>query len=117
MKSLDDISSEIRKILKTKWSIREGTVIPSTDTVKLDNDAVELDATILYADLKQSTNMVKNYKNWFAAEMYKCYLLACCELIKNNDGVITSFDGDRVMGIYIGDAKNSNAAKTALQIN
>lgn len=34
-----------------------------------------------------------------------------------NDGVITAFDGDRVMAVFIGDSKNSSAAKTALMIN
>jgi class 3 adenylate cyclase len=116
MKTLTDISSEIDNILKTDWSKREGKVVPTTSDIQLGNDAIEIDATILYADLKESTAMVKKYYNWFSAEIYKCYLLACCELIKNNNGVITAFDGDRVMGVYIGDSKNSNAAKTGLQI-
>jgi class 3 adenylate cyclase len=117
MKTLNDISSEIDNILKTDWSKRDGRVVPTTADIQLGNDAIEMEATILYADLKESTAMVKKYYNWFSAEIYKCYLVACCELIKNNDGVITAFDGDRVMGVYIGDSKNSNATKTALQIN
>lgn len=32
-------------------------------------------------------------------------------------GAITSFDGDRVMGIFVEGSKNTNAAKAALQIN
>lgn len=61
--------------------------------------------------------MVNNLPASIAAEIYKCYLRGCCEIIKNNEGVITSFDGDRVMAVYIGGYKNTNAVKTALNIN
>ncbi len=38
-------------------------------------------------------------------------------IIRNNSGVITAFDGDRVMAVFIGNRKNSSATKAALQIN
>ena len=117
MKSHDDIKAEIEQILKTKWNRREGRAVPEAEDVLLGNDAVELDATVLYADLADSTGLVVGYRDWFAAEIYKAYLRGACEIIKNNSGTITAFDGDRVMAVYIGNGKNSAAAKTALQIN
>ena len=117
MKSINDIKSEITEILATKWNTRVGQKVPEPSDVELANDAVQLDATVLYADLKESTLMVNNLPASIAAEIYKCYLKGCCEIIKNNEGVITSFDGDRVMAVYIGGLKNTNAVKTALNIN
>ena len=117
MKNLNEITSEITQIFRTNWSVRNGGKVPEPQDIKLGNDAVKINATVLYADLKESTKMVNEYKKTFSAEVYKSYLIACCELIKNNDGVITSFDGDRVMAVYIGESKNTNAVKTALQIN
>ena len=117
MKNLNEITSEITQIFRTNWSVRNGGKVPEPQDIKLGNDAVKINATVLYADLKESTKMVNEYKKTFSAEVYKSYLTACCELIKNIDGVITSFDGDRVMAVYIGDSKNTNAVKTALQIN
>ena len=117
MKSLNDITSEIKKIINDSWSVRDGEKVPESSDIKLENDAVKLNATVLYADLKESTRMVKEHYVQFSAEVYKSYLVACCEIIKNNDGVITAFDGDRVMAVYIGDCKNTNAVRTALQIN
>jgi class 3 adenylate cyclase len=38
-------------------------------------------------------------------------------MIRNCNGTITAFDGDRVMAVFIGEGKNSAAAKAALQIN
>lgn len=113
----DGLKSEIAGIFREKWEVRDGYVIPEPDNLGLGNDAVNLDATVLYADMAESTELVNNYKPHFAAEIYKSYLTCCAKIIKQNGGQITAYDGDRVMGVYIGESKNSNATKTALKIN
>lgn len=117
MKAFNDIMAEVRATFATKWNIRDGEVVPEPKDVGLANEGVHLDATILYADMHDSTGLVDGYKDWFAAEVYKSYLLAACHVLRNNKGEITSFDGDRVMAVFIGKTKNSDAAKSALQIN
>jgi class 3 adenylate cyclase len=117
MPTLDDIQNAIKAILNTKWEQREGTIVPEPEDVQLGNDAVCLEGTVLYADLSDSTALVKGFKDWFVAQVYKSYLTSACRLIRMNNGVITAFDGDRVMGVFIGEYKNSSAAKTALMIN
>lgn len=116
MKSSTEILSEVSKTFSNKWETRDGRVVPVQTDVQLGNDGVKLDATVLYADMTDSTDLVDNYKDWFAAEIYKSYLLSACHVIRNNQGEITAFDGDRVMAIFIGTSKNSAAAKAALQI-
>ena len=117
MKKLSEIELLVDEILSTDWKRRKGQKVPEAEDVRLGNDAVELEGTVLYADLADSTGLVEGYKDWFAAEIYKAYLICACELIRNNGGVITAFDGDRVMAVFIGDYKSSAAAKCALQIN
>ena len=117
MKSIADLRKSIDEILKSTWERRDGEVVPEPEDLTHSNDAVDLEGTILYADLAESTGLVEGYKDWFAAEIYKTYLLSASELIKNNSGAITAFDGDRVMGVFIGGSKNTSAAKCALQIN
>ena len=117
MKTAEEIIAQVKEILATKWETRKGTKVPEPEDIKLGNDAVMLEGTVLYADMADSTELVNGYKDWFAAEVYKCYLVAACHIIRNNSGEITAFDGDRVMAVYIGDSKNSSAAKTALQLN
>lgn len=90
--------------------------MPEAVDVQLGNDAVTLTGTVLYADLAESTNLVKSFKPAFAAEIYKCYLRSACRIVQNNGGVVTAFDGDRVMGVFIGDVKNTPAVASALQI-
>lgn len=113
----DDMRKEVKEILQTEWSRREGRVVPEPEDVKLGNDAVCLDGTVLYADLAESTHLVNEYEDSFAAEVYKSYLVCACRLIRHNGGVITAFDGDRVMAVFIGDSKNTSAACCALNIN
>ena len=116
MKSSSDILADVKAILSTKWKTRDGRKVPDAADVQLGNDAVKLEGTVLYADLTDSTGLVKDYKDFFAAEVYKSYLIAACHTIRNNSGVITAFDGDRVMAVFIGNSKNSDAARAALQI-
>ena len=107
----------VQKVLDEQWQRRQGQKVPDTEDVALKNEAVELDATVLYADLAASTEMVKGYRDWFAAEVYKNYLYCAARIIRSNGGSLTAYDGDRVMGVFIGDTKNSKAAKSGLQIN
>jgi class 3 adenylate cyclase len=113
----DDLKEEVATIFRSAWTERDGTVVPDETSVKLGNDGVNLDATVLYADLDGSTNLVDTNTKNFSAEIYKAYLLCAARIIRSENGAITAYDGDRVMAVYIGDYKNTSAVKTALKIN
>src|SRR5690242_17927161 len=113
----DDLEAYVKGVLAEAWQTRAGQVVPDPDDLPLRNLAVTLDATVLYADLASSTQMVANHTREFAAEVYKSYLYCAAKIIRANDGSITAYDGDRVMGVFIGGSKNTNAAKAALKIN
>lgn len=113
----DELMTYVQNVLDEQWVRRQGQKVPDPGDLPLKNLAVELDATVLYADLAASTKMVKGYKDWFAAEAYKNYLYCAAKIIRANGGNITAYDGDRVMGVFIGDRKNSSAAKAGLQVN
>ena len=111
------LEAEVDAVFRTQWQERDGRKVPEAEDVKLGNDAVKLDGTVLYADLADSTNLVKGFKWWFAGEVYKAYLVCACRIIQQNGGVITAFDGDRVMSIFIGDGRDPAAVRAAMQIN
>ncbi len=113
----DDLTTSVQKIFKEQWSTRVGTVVPESDDLKLGNDAVKLDATVLYADLSGSTKMVDRFKRHFAAEVYKSFLHCSAKIIRAEGGEITAYDGDRVMAVFLGDSKNTSAARCGLKIN
>lgn len=112
-----DLESEIRTIFRSAWSKRDGSVVPDDTSIKLGNDGVELEATVLYADMSESTKLVDTKSADFAAEVYKSFLHAAAKIIKDLDGKITAYDGDRIMAVYIGNSKNTSAVKSALKIH
>ena len=112
-----DIRSQVRSVFRTRWQTRNGRRVPETPTVALGNTAVKLEGTVLYADLAESTEMVDTVEPLFAAEVYKSYLNTACRIIRLNGGKITAFDGDRVMAVFVGRAKDTSAVKAALNIN
>lgn len=118
MTNSNDLSSEISQILNETWDITKTTLIPEPEDIRLSNHAKDLEnVTVLYADIDESTNMVQNYKWWFSAEVYKCYLKCAARIIKDEGGAITAYDGDRIMGIFNGNNKNNNAVRAAMKIS
>lgn len=115
---LTELTQSVRQTLcLDQWTTRDGQVVPESKDVGLGNDAVKLDAVVLYADLSGSTRMVDNYKPHFAAEVYKVFLHCAARLVRAEGGEITAYDGDRIMAVFIGDTKNTSAVRAALRIN
>lgn len=113
----DDLESEVKKIFREAWTTRDGTVVPESTDLRLGNDAVKLDATVLYADITASTTLVDTAAPAFAAEVYKTFLLCAARIITSESGVITAYDGDRIMGVFIEGAKNTACVRAGLKIN
>jgi adenylate cyclase len=99
MALIDDLKAETNQIVKSVWTRRDGKVVPETHDISLGNDCVDLEATFLYADLADSTELALQDKN-IAAEVVKAYLMGTTRIIRALGGEIRSFDGDRVMGSF-----------------
>jgi class 3 adenylate cyclase len=117
MALIDELNNDVSSILSNNWSIRDGQVVPFSEQVTLAGGAVRLDATMLYADLADSTELAMNFDRRVAAKVFKSFLTCSSRIIRARGGEIRSFDGDRVMGIFLGPLKNTSAAKCALNIN
>ncbi|MBC3884108.1 adenylate/guanylate cyclase domain-containing protein [Undibacterium griseum] len=113
----DDLHAQVAKIFREVWTMRDGQVVPANADVGLGNDAVKLNATVLYADLADSTLLVDRHIPAFAAEVYKTFLHCAAKIIVNEGGEITAYDGDRVMAVFLGHGKNVAAIRAAMQIN
>ena len=113
----DELSAEVKKIFADRWTEREGNTVPESEDLKLGNDAVKLDGTVLYSDMADSTELVDSHSPQFAAEVYKAFLHCAAKMIRYEGGAITAYDGDRIMAVFIGKSKNTDAARTALRIN
>lgn len=103
-------------LVKTAWSIRDGQVVPSTDTVALKDEAVRLTATYMYADMANSTDLAQSVKGEVVAKVIRTYLNAATRCMKHYGGEVRSFDGDRVLAIFVGTSKNTSALKAAFAL-
>src|ERR1700678_3974934 len=54
----EELDLDVAKIFSEVWSEQDGQIVPLPENIKLANDAVSLDATVLYADMADSTELV-----------------------------------------------------------
>ena len=112
----DVIKARMLTILNEEWSVRESDSVPKTNDVALKNGAVRIEAAFLYADLAESTALQKKYRDTFSAKVIRMYLAGASSIIRDFEGHIKSFDGDRVMGVFSGKSKCNNAVLAAFAI-
>lgn len=114
----DELTSKVSEFVKDSWGdIPNAYAVPSDTDLSFGNSGKRLDVCVLYADIHRSTEMVDSLSDTMAAEYYKAFLHCAAKIIKSNGGVITAYDGDRVMAIYVGDNKADYAVKSSLEIN
>lgn len=112
-----DLDAWVGGVFHSQWETRDGTRVPDEDSkLGLKNEAIKIEGAVLYADLADSTQMVDAHRAEFAAEIYKTFLHCAARIVQANGGVITAYDGDRIMAVFIGDVKNTNATKAAFQL-
>ncbi|MFC9098519.1 hypothetical protein [Streptomyces sp. NPDC057072] len=110
------IEEKLTELVGHEWQIRNGLTVPRTDDIVLRDGAVQLDAVYLYTNMMGSTRLVSEFAPETAAKVTRAFINTACRVIRNRDGHIRSFDGDRVMGIFVGADKEGRAVRTALEI-
>jgi class 3 adenylate cyclase len=114
----DDLAGRVAEFAGDQWEgIPDAYVVPSAEDVTFGNDGKRIDATILYADISGSTQLVDELVDSGAAEYYKAFLHCASQLVKRNGGEIQAYDGDRVMAVFIGEAQADKAVSMALELN
>jgi class 3 adenylate cyclase len=119
MKTHEDLEADLATIFREQWTTIEKQVVPAPTDLPLNSNVAGHFGlmTILYADLNGSTKMVDTQSWAFSAEIYKAYLHCAAHIIRNQGGVITAYDGDRIMSVFTGESKNSDAVTCAFKIN
>ena len=86
-------------------------------TLNLMGEVLNSMLLILFVDLAQSSYIATEFNQKTAAKIIRVFLKCMARLITNNGATITSFEGDRVMGVFLGNNKNTSASTCALQMN
>lgn len=111
------IETSVSAIFDTSWNITKGTVVPETEDVVLKNGGKLVDAVYLYADLAGSSKLAQSLKVEATAKVIKAYISTASRILIHKGGAIRSFDGDRVMGIFMGPDKEERAVRAAMGIH
>ena len=112
----DDMRASTTALMTKTWKATDATTVPATATVPMADGAVNLTATYLYADLADSTELQMKYGTDIAARVIRMYLNGAARFIRANGGSIKSYDGDRVMGVFVGKLMRNNAVWSAMQL-
>jgi len=118
MALLDDLNDKIDAYVKQSYEIEETTIIPDTETANLTfgNKGLTCEYAFLFVDIRKSSQLHETYGFTKAAKIYQSFHDINVRVIEENSGNVRAFDGDRVMGVFVGGSKNSNAVKAAMQI-
>lgn len=111
-----DYESYLYTLLFKDYDARAGRVVPESESIKLKNDGIYLEAVYLYADMADSTGLVQRLDMQSAAKVVQAYLATVSRVLRHNNGAIRSFDGDRVMAIFVGYDAADRAVRSAFEI-
>ncbi|WP_160665140.1 adenylate/guanylate cyclase domain-containing protein [Pseudarthrobacter sp. ATCC 49987] len=112
----NDLENAVDDIVFMEMDTRYGTTVPTSDSVKLSNGGVYLEAVYLYTDMANSTGLTRFHTDETSAKIIKSFLTTATRILRHHGGEIRSYDGDRVMSIFIGDEGATKAVKAALEI-
>lgn len=99
------------------YCVTDGRVVPDVKDIPLGKNGKEIESTMLFIDIRESTKIVDNLRRITAAKMYKSFLWGISKIARLNDGDIRSFNGDGILVVFIGNSKNTNATRAALQMS
>ena len=112
-----DLKKAVDEIVSVEMNIRGGSTVPTSGMVNLSNGGVTLDAVYLYTDMANSTDLARLHSRKTAAKIIKAFLTTAGRILRHHGGEIRSYDGDRVMAIFIGEFGTTQALRAALEIN
>ena len=71
----NDLQQWVQDTFRGDWEVQQTTGIPEATGLRLNSNHVKdlQDATVLYADLNGSTEMVLGHLWQFSAHIYKCF--------------------------------------------
>lgn len=111
-----DLEEMVSGYLTGGYETYEPRGVPYPENIALGNKAAKLEATTLFIDVRQSSDITNAFRRQTAAKMMKSYFDGAVRIVNKNDGQVRSFNGDGLLAIFVGDLRSSNAVKAAMQV-
>jgi class 3 adenylate cyclase len=120
MSNKRELIKEIESIISEKFLTEDVDYVPDITNPKLTfgNFGLQFDATVLYIDMRGSTEILEKHNNPIVAKIHMAYFKAITHVVSILKGEIRSFNGDSMLVFFQGPQTSSIniAVKAALQI-
>lgn len=115
----DNVCASAGRVISTRMDLRtEASKVPDAEDIALEkNQGVYIDGCYVYADMADSSALGQSVKKPVAAKIIRSYINGAADILRHYGGEVRSFDGDRVMAIFIGSDKETKAVRAALGVN
>lgn len=115
-----DIINKVKSIVDDEFTVEDVTSVPDIKNSKLTfgNTGLRFEATVLYIDMRGSTEILNNHNKTSVAKMHMAYFHTAVKIAKLLGGEVRSFNGDSILIFFQGTSKQSlsNAVKAAMQM-
>jgi class 3 adenylate cyclase len=115
-----DIIDAVKQLLDEKFVSEETSSVPDISNSKLTfgNAGLEFEATVLYVDMRGSTELLEKHNKPVVAKLHKAYFQAIVTIANSKGGEVRSFNGDSMLVFFQGTSKFSlsNAVQVAMMI-
>ncbi len=115
-----DIINKVTEILGTRFEVEDVSYVPDISNSKLTfgNTGLQFEATVLYIDMRGSTEILNKHNNPVVAKIHMAYFHTLVKIAKDLGGEVRSFNGDSLLVFFQGATKQtlSNAVQAAMHM-
>jgi len=115
-----DIIDKVKEIIDEGFDIESVTYVPEISDSKLTfgNKSLSFPATVLYIDMRGSTEILNKHNKTTVAKLHMAYFHTIIKVIKPYGGEIRSFNGDSVLLFFYGSTRDiiAKAVSCAMKI-
>ena len=100
MASATQIHDKVQEYLEPgSYEITEIDYIPEIDDINITfgNKGVKLFSSVLYLDMRDSTDVIQEHHKYTVAKLQKAYLHVAAQIVSDNNGCVRSFNGDGIL--------------------
>ncbi len=121
MATASEMHNKVKEYLAPgAYTITEIDYIPNIDdpNITFGNKGVKLTASVLYLDMRGSTDVIRQHHKYTVAKLQKAYLHVATQIVNDNKGYVRSFNGDGILAFFPKNTKGTirDAVKAAMQI-
>ena len=110
------LSRQVSALFEEEFREYKCGAVPDVHDSRLTHGATGIggEFTYLYIDMRNSSKLTDRHRRQTVAKMYKAFHLCMVRIIREYQGRVRSFDGDRLMGIFDSNNKIDNAVEAAM---